>query len=112
MTHETYCADKLRLFEEEQFIAIGDESVARILNPTYEEDLRNGRAERLPDLLSTKREGSETFFRLREVKFKLEDRLVRKALTQLVSGIKDFADPWEPHSSIVSRSSWLCKAVP
>lgn len=88
MTHETYCADKLRLFEGEQFIAIGDESVARILNPTYKEDLRNGRAERLPDLLSTKREGCETVFRLREVKFKLEDRLVHKALTQLASGIE------------------------
>lgn len=88
MTHETYCADQLRLIEKEQFIAIGDEHVARTLNPAYDVDLRNGRAERLPDLLSIKREGGETLFRLREVKFKLEDRLVRKALTQLASGIE------------------------
>ena len=75
------------MFEAEQFIAVGDERVARILNPAYEEELRNGKAKRLPDLLSVKWDGSETRFRLREVKFKLEERLVRKALTQLASGI-------------------------
>ena len=88
MNHEAYSALQLKLLEAEQFLAIGDEAVARALNPTYVDDVRAGRAESLPDLLSLKSMDGSRRLRLREVKFKLEERLVVKAVTQLESGLR------------------------
>lgn len=82
---ETHCAELLRLLEGEEILAVG-EDVARKLNPSYERERRAGAAKKLPDLWSTKR--AEGVYRLREVKFKLHDALVRKALKQLRSGAR------------------------
>lgn len=88
MTDEAYCANQLRLLESEHFIAIGDANVAQTLNPAYFDDLRLGKAQPLPDLLSVKTAHNRNFFRIREVKYKLEDRLIKKALRQLASGLE------------------------
>lgn len=72
MKAEAYCALQLEFRESEQFLAVAEERTE----------------ERTPDLVSVHREGERLFFRIREVKFKLEDRLVRKALTQLESGVR------------------------
>jgi len=87
---EKYCATQLRLIESEQFVAVGDARLGRLLNDRYAQDLAEGRMLSLPDLLSLRFEPTkgETFFRLREVKFKLEIRLVEKALQQLQSGLE------------------------
>ena len=88
MTHEAYCAQWLRLRENEVFVSIGDAELERFLNPSFERDRKLGATMGLPDLLSKYQREQETFFRIREVKFKLEQRLVVKALTQLKSGIR------------------------
>lgn len=86
MTDENYCAERLRLLEGEYFIGVGDARVAAVLNPRHREDRREGKGEPLPDLLSVKKADGKTLFRLREVKFRLEERLVAKAIRQLQSG--------------------------
>jgi hypothetical protein len=88
MNHEAYCAQILKVTEGESFISIGDKQLAKQLNPSYYSDLMEGRALSLPDLFSQRDFGIYAVFRLREVKFKLEERLVIKALEQLQSGIK------------------------
>jgi hypothetical protein len=82
MTPEAYCAELLRLREREEFLAVG-EQVALTLNPRYHEDRRAGRAESLPDLLSR---GRDARLSLREVKYKLEEKTIRKAASQLATG--------------------------
>ena len=89
MSHESYCADRLRSLEGEEFLAVGDDALARRLNPRFEEDRRHGRAERLPDLLSIK----DGAYRLREVKFRLEEKLVAKAVSQLRRGAELLGEP-------------------
>lgn len=96
MTPEAYCAQLLSSFEGEQFLAVGEE-VAKKLNPNYEVDRRKGAGARLPDLLSAK----AATYRLREVKFKLEEALIRKALEQLKSGVRHLQDTIE--GSVVDR---------
>ncbi len=76
---EKYCAERLRLSEGEQFFAVGDGHLSRFLSVE---------AVSLPDLLSFKKVESSTYFRIREVKYKLEERLVTKAVTQLRSGLR------------------------
>lgn len=88
MNHEVYCAQILKVTEGEAFVSIGDQQLARHLNPSYQSDLLAGRSLSLPDLFSQRDCGTYVAFRLREVKFKLEERLVLKALEQLRSGIK------------------------
>jgi hypothetical protein len=80
MTHEAYCAAQLKFREAEHFLAVGDEAFGGAM----------GLAEpaRFPDLLSVKSVNGRPLYRLREVKFKLEDRLIRKAITQLESGLR------------------------
>ena len=78
MKQESYCAKQLILLEGEQILAVG-EGVNRRLNPT-------NLSLKLPDVLSTKREGEKSYYRLREVKFKLQPMLVRKAVEQLRIG--------------------------
>lgn len=86
MTYESYCAEILSVTERETFISIGDGQVAQYLNPTYHADARVGKALSLPDLLSTSRVQDKLCYRLREVKYKLEERLVLKAVDQLRTG--------------------------
>ncbi len=86
--YEKYCAERLRLREGEQFFAVGDASLNQFLNPAYEEDLDLGRTVSLPDLLSFKSVNAQMCFRIREVKYKLEERLVAKAVNQLRSGLE------------------------
>jgi len=87
-TNEKYCAERLRLSEGEQFFAVGDSQLNQFLNPHYAEDTECGHTESLPDLLSFKTVEAKMCFRVREVKFKLEDRLVAKAMRQLRSGLE------------------------
>lgn len=87
MTHEAYCADILRLTENESFISVGDSQLGPLLNPKYEADTLAGKTLSLPDLLSVNKQNSKVYYRLREVKYKLEDRLVHKAIEQLKSGL-------------------------
>lgn len=87
MVPEVYCARLLGAIEGEEFIAVGD-AVAEKLNPNYERDLRLGRAVPLPDLLSTCRSGDVSTYRLREVKFKLHEKTIGRALEQLRSGVR------------------------
>jgi hypothetical protein len=88
LAEEKYCAHLLGLWEAERFLAVGDERLSRCLNPSHLEGRRAGRSDSLPDLLSVKTEETGSLFRLREVKYKLEERLVAKALRQLESGIR------------------------
>jgi hypothetical protein len=60
--------------------------LVRYLNPNYSSDRLAGRALKLPDLLSVFQDQNRQVFRLREVKYKLEERLILKALRQLESG--------------------------
>jgi hypothetical protein len=76
MKAEAYCALQLRFRESEHFLAVAEERGA----------------EKAPDLVSVRREGDRILFRIREVKFKLEDRLVRKALSQLESGVRQLGE--------------------
>lgn len=79
-TNEKYCAERLRLSEGEQFFAIGDSQLNKFL--------ACAESPSLPDLLSFRKVDEKMCFRLREVKFKLEDRLVTKAVRQLRSGLE------------------------
>lgn len=88
MTSEAYCAQIIKLTEGEVFLSVGDEEVDRFLNPHYLSDKKLGTTMGLPDLLSTSETNEQVSFRLREVKFKLEHRLVEKALKQLNTGIR------------------------
>lgn len=88
MTSEAYCAQRIKLIEGEVFLSIGDEELDRFLNPHYLTDKKLGTTMGLPDLLSTRKVNDRLSFRLREVKFKLEHRLVIKALKQLNAGIR------------------------
>jgi hypothetical protein len=101
MNHEVYCAQILRVTEGESFVSVGDKQLARHLNPSYHSDILAGRAMSLPDLLSQRDCGTYVAFRLREVKFKLEERLVVKALEQLRSGIKQIKQAFK--SSEIDR---------
>jgi len=83
---EDYCAQMIRVTEGESFLSVGDEELVHYLNPNYSLDRLAGRALKLPDLLSVYREQNRQVFRLREVKYKLEERLILKALKQLESG--------------------------
>lgn len=87
VSHESYCADCLAASEREEFLAVG-ERVGPRLNPRYVSDRSEGKAESLPDLLSVKREGDHSRYRLREVKFKLDEAIVDKAVAQLASGAR------------------------
>lgn len=87
MNYEAYCADILKVTEGEMFISVGDEKLAPLLNPTFQADTQAGKALSLPDLLSTRSQDGKVTYRLREVKYKLEERLVEKALQQLQSGV-------------------------
>jgi len=86
LTYESYCAEILSVTERESFLSIGDGQVAEYLNPTYHSDIRIGKALSLPDLLSTSVVRDKLCYRLREVKYKLEERLVLKAVAQLRTG--------------------------
>lgn len=88
MTPESYCAQTIKFIEGEVFLSVGDEQVDRFLNPHYLLDKKLGTTMGLPDLLSTSKTKTQVSFRLREVKFKLEQRLVMKALKQLNTGIR------------------------
>ncbi len=88
MNPEAYCADILRVTEGEVFLSVGDKQLAQYLNPSYKTDICLGKGLSLPDLFSSTSIGNRTLFRLREVKFKLEERLVTKALEQLKSGLR------------------------
>jgi hypothetical protein len=94
MNVEESCAQHLRIREAEEFLAVG-ERVAHVLNVNYERDREAGRTRSLPDLLST----VGGFFRLREVKFKLDEKNVRKAVAQLRSGARYFGRR-RPESSL------------
>lgn len=87
-SREKYCAFRLEAIEGECFVAVGDVPLSRLLNARYVEDRAQGTLPSLPDLLSIKDEHSEARYRLREVKFKLERRLVEKALRQLRRGLE------------------------
>lgn len=87
MNQEKYCARHIGVIEGETFLAIAS-NVGRNLHPEFTSERKQGRALRLPDLLSVKREGLGSVFRLREVKFKLHEALVRKALGQLQVGVE------------------------
>ncbi len=76
MKAEAYCATQLKVLEAEHFIAVAEEKPGR----------------KAPDLLSYRRDGNCLSFRIREVKFKLEERLVKKALAQLESGLEQMGE--------------------
>lgn len=88
MNSERYCAEQIRLHEGETFLAVASKAGVRF-DPKFQESRAQGAAIRLPDLFSVT---SEARYRIREVKFKLEDRLVRKALTQLEVGAKQLLE--------------------
>lgn len=101
MTHESYCAAILEFQESERFMAVGDEALARLLNPRRDRDLAEGKEPSLPDLLSVKEVDGKVVFRLREMKFKLEKRLIAKALSQLESGLRKLREAFP--GAIVDR---------
>lgn len=88
MNTERYCAEQIRLKENETFLAVAGKAGARF-DPNFSQLRAEGAALRLPDLFSVT---SASRYRVREVKFKLEDRLVRKALTQLEVGARQVLD--------------------
>lgn len=87
MYSESNCADSIRITEGEEFLAIADH-VYPYLNPEYYTERKEGLSQKLPDLLSVKREGDKSYYRLREIKFKLEERLILKAKEQLQRGLE------------------------
>lgn len=84
---EHYCAEQIRAWEGETFLAVAEAAGMR-LDPQFLLSRQRGKALRLADLFSVVRVNGVSRFRIREVKFKLEDRLVRKALTQLEIGAR------------------------
>jgi hypothetical protein len=68
MKAEAYCASQLQFLESERFLSVGEQRPEG----------------RYPDLVSQ----FGSCYRIREVKFKLEARLVRKALSQLEAGLR------------------------
>lgn len=72
MRAEGYCATRIQFLEGERFLEVAKQKPGR----------------KFPDLVSKTPEGK---YRLREVKFKLEERLVRKALAQLEAAATDYA---------------------
>ncbi len=88
MNSEAYCAQVIQLTEGENFLSVGDNQVASLLNPHYAAELKLGRGLSLPDLLSQTQTETGPVFRLREVKFKLEKRLILKAIRQLKTGVE------------------------
>ncbi len=85
MYKENDCAKRIRLIESEEILAVADR-VATYLNPQYQLDRKEGRAPKLPDLLTSKRESNQSSYRLREMKYKLEVGLIQKAMEQLKTG--------------------------
>lgn len=86
MNLERYCAEQIRLREAETFLAVSHTAGARF-DPRFNQSRSQGQALRLPDLFSVVAKNGRPHFRIREVKFKLEQRLVVKALTQLEMGV-------------------------
>lgn len=80
MYSENNCAASIRLVEGEEFLAVA----RRVYSFFDAEDQIDAR--KLPDLISVKREGDKTYYRIREIKFKLEERLIVKAINQLKMG--------------------------
>lgn len=76
MKAEAYCASQLKVLEAEHFLAVAEQTPGR----------------KAPDLLSYRRDGNCLSFRIREVKFKLEARLIEKALAQLESGLEQIGE--------------------
>lgn len=84
---EKHCATWIRLTEGEQFLGVGDARLGPRLNEGFADDRARGKTVSLPDLVSIRSVGPQTVFRVREVKFKLELRLVQKAMRQLREGL-------------------------
>lgn len=85
--HEKTCAHRLAVLEGEEFFAVGDLPLGQLLDDHFDENLRRGLMVPMPDLLSVKVDGNRRVYRLREVKFRLERRLVERAVRQLQSGL-------------------------
>lgn len=95
MNYESYCARMIKITEGENFLSVGDEKLERYIQ--LKSGIRENGVQKLslPDLLSQTQMGQVTFFRLREVKFKLEERLVLKAIRQLQVGVRELKKLFE-----------------